>query len=74
MGRSRALVGCGGIADRGRLVHRKWCEHVVALALADRRGVERTRRLAQLVTVGDVYTWKLLRLDCGLSRRQTELA
>ncbi|MHB1836458.1 MAG: hypothetical protein ACYCXW_16025 [Solirubrobacteraceae bacterium] len=55
-------------------MHRKWCEHVVALALADRTGVERTRRLAQLVTVGDVYTWKLLRLDCGLSRRQTELA
>jgi hypothetical protein len=24
--------------------------------------------------VCDVYTWKLLRLDAGLSRRQTEIA
>jgi hypothetical protein len=26
------------------------------------------------VTVCDVYVWKLLRRDAGLSRRQTELA
>jgi hypothetical protein len=36
--------------------------------------VERARRLAQLVAVCDVYTWKLLRRDAALSRRQTELA
>ena len=34
-------------------------------------GSARDRRLAQLVAVCDVYTWKLLRLDSGLSRRQT---
>ena len=39
-----------------------------------RVGVERRRRLAQLVAICDVYTWKLLRRDAGLSRRQTELA
>ena len=37
-------------------------------------GVARERRLAQLVAVCDVYTWKLLRLDAGLSRRQTQIA
>ncbi len=37
-------------------------------------GVARERRLAQLVAVCDVYTWKLLRLDSGLSRRQTQIA
>jgi AcrR family transcriptional regulator len=62
------------IADRGRLVHRDWCERVFAPALAGRAGVERRRRLAQLVAICDVYTWKLLRRDAGLSRRQTELA
>jgi hypothetical protein len=42
--------------------------------LAGRTGVERDRRLAQLVALCDVYTWKLLRRDAGLSRRQAELA
>jgi hypothetical protein len=56
------------IADRGRFPHRKWCARVFATVLADRRGVERERRLAQLVTVCDVYPWKLLRRDSGLSR------
>jgi hypothetical protein len=37
-------------------------------------GVKRQRRLAQFVAVCDVYTWKLLRRDAGLSRRQTQLA
>src|SRR5262249_52553150 len=37
-------------------------------------GAGRQRRLAQLVAVCDVYTWKLLRRDAGLSRQQTELA
>ena len=45
-----------------------------APALAGRVGVERRRRLAQLVAICDVYTWKLLRRDAGLGRRQTELA
>jgi AcrR family transcriptional regulator len=62
------------IADRGRALHRDWCARVFAPALAARSGVERRRRLAQLVAVCDVYTWKLLRRDAGLSRRQTELA
>lgn len=62
------------VADRGRKLHREWCERVFAPALAGTRGVARARRLAQLVAVCDVQTWKLLRRDCGLSRRQTALA
>lgn len=62
------------LADIGRAYHRKWCERIFAPALEGRRGVERERRLAQLVAVTDVYLWKLLRRDRGLSRRQTELA
>jgi AcrR family transcriptional regulator len=66
--------GVRPIADRGRALHREWCARVFAAALEGRAGVDRERRLAQLVTVCDVYTWKLLRRDAGLSRRQTELA
>ena len=62
------------IADRGRALHRDWCARVFAPALDGLARVERQRRLAQLVAICDVYTWKLLRRDAGLSRRQTELA
>lgn len=62
------------IAERGRELHASWCERVFAPALARSSGVERERRLAQLVAVCDVYTWRLLRRVRGLSRRQAELA
>jgi AcrR family transcriptional regulator len=62
------------ITDRGRSLHREWCARVFAPALERVEGADRRRRLAQLVAVCDVYTWKLLRRDAGLSRRQTELA
>lgn len=61
-------------AERGRALHRDWCRTVFAATLEPLSGVARERRLAQLVAVCDVYTWKLLRLDAGLSRRQTEIA
>jgi AcrR family transcriptional regulator len=62
------------IVDRGRTVHRDWCARVFAPSLNRLRGSQRKRRLAQFVAVCDVYTWKLLRRDAGLTRRQTELA
>jgi AcrR family transcriptional regulator len=68
------VPGLRDVADRGRLLHREWCARVFALTLEGRAGVERRRRLAQLVAICDVYSWKLLRRDAGLSRRQTELA
>jgi AcrR family transcriptional regulator len=54
------------IADEGRRMHVAWCERLFAPA--------GERRLAQLVAVCDVYTWKILRHDRGLSRRDTERA
>jgi AcrR family transcriptional regulator len=62
------------LADQGRAYHASWCERVFAPALAGLRGAQRARRLAQLIAVTDVLTWKLLRRDRHLSRRQTELA
>ncbi|MEV0156538.1 TetR/AcrR family transcriptional regulator [Micromonospora sp. NPDC050686] len=62
------------IADIGREVHRRWCETAFASALDRLTGSTRQRRLAQLVAICDVSTWKLLRRDAGLSRGQTELA
>jgi AcrR family transcriptional regulator len=68
------LPGLQSIVDRGRAVHRDWCKRVFATPLRAKTGADRRRRLAQLVAVCDVYTWKLLRRDAGLSRRQTEVA
>lgn len=62
------------ITDAGRASHRAWCRRVFGNALAPLGRTDRDRRLAQLVAVCDVYTWKLLRRDAGLSRRQTERA
>ena len=64
----------GDVAKAGRQFHRGWCETVFASVLAGLSGSRRERRLAQLCAVCDVYTWKLLRRDAGLSRPETELA
>ena len=62
------------VVDIGRASHKAWCERVFGPALSQLQGVERQRRLAQFVAVCDVYTWKILRKDARLSRRQTEVA
>lgn len=62
------------IAESGRTLHRRWVERTFAPQLAGLGGVERKRRRAQLIAVTDVYVWKLLRRDAGLSRRQVEQA
>jgi AcrR family transcriptional regulator len=62
------------IADRGRQQHAEWCEQVFAPVLVRARGAARRRRLAQLMAVCDVYVWKILRRDRGLSRAETKRA
>ncbi|HWS58692.1 MAG TPA: TetR/AcrR family transcriptional regulator [Actinotalea sp.] len=62
------------ITDAGRALHREWCLRVFAPALTGRTGADHDRRLAQLVAVCDVYTWKLLRRDAGLDPEQTRVA
>jgi AcrR family transcriptional regulator len=62
------------VTDAGRAYHRAWVERTFAPLLAGRRGRPRKRRLAELIAVTDVYTWKLLRRDFGLDREQTEAA
>jgi len=62
------------VVDGGRRAHRNWCKRVFASELAGLGVARRRRRVAQLVAVCDVYTWKLLRRDAGLSRKETHLA
>jgi AcrR family transcriptional regulator len=62
------------ITDAARALHHEWVERTFAPLLAKRTGEERQRLSAELIAVCDVYFWKLLRRDMGLSREQTELA
>ena len=62
------------VAANGRRLHEAWCEQVFAPTLGPLTGAARARRLAQLMAVCDVGTWKLLRRDRNLSREQVELA
>lgn len=62
------------ITEQGRLVHRRWVERTFSPRLDGLQNATRARRRAQLIAVTDVYTWKLLRRDAGLSRTQTERA
>ena len=55
----------------GRAAHRSWVEHAFAPFLPP-RGVRRERQVMALVAATDVYTWKLLRRDWGLSREEAE--
>lgn len=58
------------ITDVGRAVHRRWVEEVFAPFLDATPHPDQLTDL--LVVATDVYTWKLLRRDRGLSREQTE--
>lgn len=60
------------IAQVGRDVHARWVERVFEPELARPRGRARERRRAQLLTLTDVYVWKLLRCDSGLPRAAAE--
>lgn len=60
------------IIERGRSLHYGWIDWVFEPQLSGRRGSARKSLRAQLIAVTDVYTWKLLRRDLRLSRREAE--
>jgi AcrR family transcriptional regulator len=61
-----------GITGPGKQLHRDWVETVFEPQLSDRAETGRPVIADLLVVATDVYTWKLLRRDRGLSRDQTE--
>lgn len=61
------------ITDSGRAFHIEWVQRTFAPWLP-LDAVLRRRRLALLVALTDVYVWKVLRRDRGLSRDETEAA
>lgn len=56
----------------GQKFHWSWVEKTFEPLLRGFQGSERKRRIAGLVVLTDVFTWKLLRRDLGFSRSETE--
>jgi len=64
--------GVRRMSDRGKAMHRAWVAEVFAAFLDDLDADAREELLDLLVVATDVYAWKLLRRDRGLSRNVTE--
>ena len=60
------------ITTQGRAMHRSWAESVFAPQLGELTGSEREEMIDMLVIATDVYIWKILRHDRGLSRKVVE--
>jgi AcrR family transcriptional regulator len=60
------------LSDAGKENHRTWVEQVFSPLLSGLAAARREELLDLLVIATDVYTWKLLRRDRGLSRNLTE--
>ena len=56
----------------GRQFHYRWVERVFGPLLQGREGEDRERRLAGLIAVCDVHTWRLLSRHLGLARAEVE--
>jgi len=60
------------VLDRGRANHAEGVRQAFAPQLAGRAGAARTRLFHALMSITDVYVWKLLRRDAGLDRATAE--
>jgi len=59
-------------AATGRAYHRDWVRRCFAPWLGEHGGAGERTRVDALVAATDLYVWKLLRLDLGRSRADTE--
>ncbi len=62
------------MTDGGRAYHRWWLSEVFRMELRDLSAATHERRIAQLFLATDLTSWKLLRLDLGLSARRAQAA
>ena len=60
------------IAGRGREMHRAWVERVLEPLIEGVPPDDRSRRVAVLVAVTDLLTWKVLRKEQGLEQHEYE--
>ena len=66
------IASLDALLKSGRDNHRRWIEESFAPQLSPIERGERAELLNALLVATDVYAWKLLRRDFGLSRRAAE--
>ena len=71
LGQEHRFPALSELLDIGRRGHRRWVRWAFAPQLAGRSRAGKTQLEDLLVVATDVYTWKLLRIDRGLSARAT---
>ena len=74
LGQEHRFPELSRLLDVGRRGHRKWVRWAFSPQLAGRTAAGKARIEDLLVVATDVYTWKLLRIDRGLSARATGVA
>jgi AcrR family transcriptional regulator len=62
------------LLEEGRRKHQEWVERVFSPYLNRALKKDRQRLKVQLAALCDMYMWKLLRIDGGLSQEQAEAA
>jgi AcrR family transcriptional regulator len=62
------------ITDTGRAHQYAWVDRIFAPLLAKRSRRDRERLRAQIIAVCDLYVWKVLRRDLGMSADETQRA
>jgi AcrR family transcriptional regulator len=62
------------ITDTGRAYHYAWVDRIFAPLLAKQSRRDRQCLRAQIIAVCDVYVWKVLRRDLGMSAHKTQRA
>jgi AcrR family transcriptional regulator len=72
LSQERGLAGVTNTVEAGRRYHAAWVERAFSPLLGELTAAVRRRRLGQLVAVTDIYYWKVLRRDVGLSRADVE--
>ena len=60
------------ILKKGRELHREWCQRIFAQYLPASNDKEYKIMLGAFYAATDVYKWKLLRIDLGFSKEETE--
>ena len=74
LGQEHRFPALSELLDVGRRGHRSWVRWAFAPQLTERDRGARAQLEDLLVVATDVYTWKLLRIDRGLSARATRAA
>lgn len=74
LAQERRTPAIAAVVGRGRSYHQQWVERIFQPGLQGVSPAVRRRRLAELTAATDVYAWKVLRRDLGLTPLQARRA